>query len=145
MDASVQAVGGLRIDVVAVQDQAAEARLDVGARAAETVVEIEMAEGGVEIVSPEQVDDAAAEPHAFRIAGRSAHRALGFGELIDLLRLFCLLLPGRRRLLKEQLRSGFTNPEYSGYSSEGLGGVRCVPGSQHGAETLVTARRSTSS
>ena len=99
MDPAVKGFLNLGIDV-SLADQAAKGGLNMGAGAAETVVEIEMAEGGVEIVSPEQVDDAAAEPHAFRIAGRSAHRALGFGELIDLLRFFCLLLPGRRRLFR---------------------------------------------
>ena len=57
--------GRLRIDV-ALPHHATERRLDVAARAAEAVIEIEMAESGVEIVPPEQVHDPAAEPDAFR-------------------------------------------------------------------------------
>ena len=43
-------------------------------RAAEAVVEIEMAEGGIEIVAPEQADHPPAEPDAFRIAGGPAEQ-----------------------------------------------------------------------
>ena len=115
MDAPVQAIGGLGIDVVAMQDQAAEARLDVGARTAEAVVEIEMPEGGVEVVAPEQVHDTAAEPHAFGIAGRPGDGTLRLGELIDFLRFFCRFLPGRRRLFR---RFGFIALGESQGSSE---------------------------
>ncbi len=55
---------------------------------AEPVIQVEMAESRVEIVAPEQADHAAAEPNAFRIAGRSVDEALGFGKFVDLLRLF---------------------------------------------------------
>src|ERR1700719_183671 len=47
----VEAVGGLRIDIVGVQQQAAEGCLDMAARAAEAVVKVEMGERGVEIVA----------------------------------------------------------------------------------------------
>ena len=60
-----------RIDAVSLPNHAAERRLDMAARAAEAVVEIEMPERRIEVVAPEQVDDAAAEPDAFRIAGRA--------------------------------------------------------------------------
>src|SRR2546425_3709860 len=50
--------------------EATERRLDVTAGAAETVVEIEVAEGGVEIIAPHEVHHAATEPDAFRIRGR---------------------------------------------------------------------------
>jgi hypothetical protein len=56
----VKAVGGFRVDVASVLDEAAERGLDMSARTAETVVEIEMAEGGIEIVAPKKADDAAA-------------------------------------------------------------------------------------
>ena len=91
----------LRIDV-ALPDQAAESRLDMGARAAEPVVEVEMAEGGVEIVPPKQADHPAAEPDAFRVAGRPGEDAGGLGDLVDLLLAFLggvggrFLLFGRR-------------------------------------------------
>ena len=41
-----------------------------------------MAERGIEVVAPEQTDHPAAEPDAFRIAGRAADLGGGFGELI---------------------------------------------------------------
>ena len=75
--------GRFRIDV-ALADHAAERRLDMRARAAEPVVEVEMAEGGVHVVPPQQPDHPAAEPDAFRVAGRAADQAGGFGELVDL-------------------------------------------------------------
>jgi len=78
------------------QDEASKRRLDMRGRTAEPVVEIEMAEGSVEIVPPEQADDPAAEPDAFRIAGRPLKRVLRFGELVDLLGLFGRLLSSRR-------------------------------------------------
>src|ERR1700691_3916589 len=49
-NAAIQRVGDLRIDVVSMLDQATERRLDVGARATETVVEIKVTGGGVEVV-----------------------------------------------------------------------------------------------
>ena len=63
---------------------APERGLNVLTGTAEPVVEIEMAEGGVEVVAPQQADHPAAEPDAFRIAGRAADLGGGFGEFIDL-------------------------------------------------------------
>ena len=60
-------------------DQAAEGRLDMRARATEAVVEVEVAESGVEIVAPEQGDDAPAQPDAFRLSRRAGYRLCGFG------------------------------------------------------------------
>src|SRR5215470_1496040 len=82
---AVERVGGLGIDV-ALPHQATEGRLDVAGWTAEAVVEVEMAEGGVEIVAPEQADDPPAEPDAFRVGGGAAQKLLGFGEFVDLLR-----------------------------------------------------------
>jgi hypothetical protein len=45
-----------------------------------------MAECGVEVISPQQPDNAAAQPNAFRIAGRAVERMLRFGELVNLRR-----------------------------------------------------------
>src|SRR5208282_216834 len=71
---------------------------------AESIVEVEMAEGGVEIVAPEQTDHAAAEPYAFGMARRPVQRLLRFGKLVDLLRLFAGFLARsgsrRRRLVR---------------------------------------------
>ncbi len=86
MDLPVQAVGGLGIDGTGVQNQAAERRLDMAARTTEAVVEIEVPEGSIEIIAPQQADHPAAEPDAFRIAGRAVQDTLGFGEFVDLLR-----------------------------------------------------------
>ncbi len=72
----------LGIDM-ALPDQAAESGLDMRARAAETVVEVEVAEGGVEVVAPQQADHAAAEPDAFRVAGRPVEQARRLGDLVD--------------------------------------------------------------
>ena len=83
-----QAVGNLVVDLVGESRQAAKGRLDVSARAAESVVEIEVTEGGVEIVDPDELHHAAAEPDAFRVAGGTVDRALGFDELVDLVLAF---------------------------------------------------------
>ena len=71
----------------------------MAARAAEAVVQVEMAEGGIEIVAPQQADHPAAEPDAFGIAGRPPQRLLRFGKFIDLLRLLGRLLAVRRGLI----------------------------------------------
>ncbi len=81
------------------QEEAAERRLDMAARAAEAVVKIEMAEGRIEIVAPQQADHPATEPDAFGIAGRTAQRLLRFGKFVDLLRLLGRLLAVRRGLI----------------------------------------------
>src|ERR1700728_1688452 len=74
------------------QQQTAERSLDMGAGAAKTIVQIEVAKRGIQIVAPEQADHPPAEPDTFRIALRTTQRLLGFGKLIDLLR---LLVGGR--------------------------------------------------
>ncbi|CAN5312887.1 hypothetical protein BH10PSE10_BH10PSE10_10390 [soil metagenome] len=43
-----------------------------------------MAEGGIEVVSPHQADDAAAEPDAFRVSGRTVDRLRRFDEFVCL-------------------------------------------------------------
>src|SRR5580704_2149264 len=57
----------------------------MAAWAAKAVVKVEVAEGGIEVVAPEQADHAAAEPHAFGISGWAAQDPLGFGEFVRLL------------------------------------------------------------
>jgi len=81
------------------QQQAAESCLDMAARAAEAVVKVEMAEGGIEIVAPQEAHHPAAEPNAFGIAGRTTQRLLRFGKFVDLLRLLGGLLAVRRSLI----------------------------------------------
>ena len=85
VDAPIEAIGGLGIDRIGVQNQAPERHLDMPARATEAVIEVEVAKCRVQIVAPKQADDAPAEPHAFRIAGRPAESALRFGKFIDFL------------------------------------------------------------
>jgi hypothetical protein len=84
MNAISKASRHLVIDLRAESGQAAERRLDVSTRAAEPVVEIEMAKGGVEIVEPHQADDAAAEPDAFGISGRAVDGLRSLQELVGL-------------------------------------------------------------
>src|SRR4029079_4757309 len=63
--------------------QAAERRLDMAAGAAEAVVEVEMAKGGIEVIPPHQPDHAPAEPNAFGIAGRAVDGLGGFRKLVS--------------------------------------------------------------
>ena len=53
-------------------------------RAAEPVVKIEMTEGRVHVVAPQQTNHPPPEPDAFRIAGRAADLLCGLGKLFDL-------------------------------------------------------------
>ena len=60
----------------------------MAAGAAEPVVEIEVAEGGVEVVDPHQSHDATAEPDAFGVAGRAVDGLRGLGEFVGLALVF---------------------------------------------------------
>ena len=60
----------------------------MAAGAAETVIEVEVAEGGIEVVAPHQADHAAAEPDAFGIAGRAVDGLRGLGEFVGLALVF---------------------------------------------------------
>ena len=60
MHPPVQAVGRFRIDRIGVQNQAAECHLDMAARAAETVVKVEVAKGGIKVVTPQKAHHAPA-------------------------------------------------------------------------------------
>src|ERR1700691_5155727 len=99
LNPAIQAIGGLRIDAVGMQQKAAECRLDMATRAAEPVVKVEMAERGVEIVAPEQTDHPAPQPHAFGIARETCDLPFCFRKFINLLRLFGRLLAGGRGLV----------------------------------------------
>ncbi len=80
---SVKGLLGLGIDVSR-PDQAAESGLDMGARAPEAVVKIEVAKGSIEVVAPQQGDHATAKPYALRIAGRAGEDTRGLGDFVDL-------------------------------------------------------------
>ena len=89
---SVQGFRHLGVDG-AETHQAAEGRLDVAARAAEPIVEVEVTEGGVEVVAPHQANHAAAEPDAFRVPGRAIEYLLRLDEFVGL----ALVVLGRVR------------------------------------------------
>jgi hypothetical protein len=94
MDAIIQAFWNLVVDLGAKPGQAAEGRLDVTARAAKTVVQVEVAEGGIEVIAPHQANHAPSEPDAFRVTGRTVDGLGGFGEFVG----FALIVPrGIRR------------------------------------------------
>jgi hypothetical protein len=61
-----------------------ERRLNVAARAAKTVVKVEMTERGVEIVAPHQDHHPAAEPDAFRVSGRAIDGLRRLDEFVGL-------------------------------------------------------------
>ena len=81
MNPGVEAARNLVVDLRTEPGQAAERCLDVAAGAAEAVIEVEVAEGGIEVVHPHQADHAAAEPDAFGIAGRAVDDLGGFRKL----------------------------------------------------------------
>jgi hypothetical protein len=91
VNAVIQALWNLVVDLPAKTRQAAEGRLDMAARAAEPVIEIEVPEGGVEVVTPHQTHNAAAEPDAFRVPGRAIEDLLRLDEFIGL----ALIILGR--------------------------------------------------
>jgi hypothetical protein len=68
VNAAIEAFLRFRIDI-SLPDQAAEGHLDMAAGAAEAIVEVEVAEGGVEVIPPEQIDYAPSQPDAFRVGG----------------------------------------------------------------------------
>ena len=84
MDAAVKRVRDLGIDLPAKPGQAAERRLDMPAGTAETVVQIEVTKGGVEIVEPHQAHDPATEPDAFGVSRGAIDDLGGFDELVGL-------------------------------------------------------------
>ena len=84
MDAAVQRVRDLGIDLAAKPGQATERRLDMAAGTAETVVQIEVTKGGIEVVEPHQTYDPATEPDAFGVSRRAIEDLGGFGELVGL-------------------------------------------------------------
>src|SRR3954466_14940305 len=102
MNASTQAFRSFGIDG-AKAHETPERRLNVSSRTAKTVVQIEMAEGGIEIVAPHQYNDAAAEPDAFRIAGRAIDGLRSLDELVGL----ALVIFGRIGRGGRACRSGF--------------------------------------
>ncbi|MBI4275233.1 MAG: hypothetical protein HY659_11090 [Rhizobiales bacterium] len=52
--------------------------------ATEPVVKVKVAEGGVEVIPPEQIDHTPSQPDAFRVAGGPSQAAGGLGKFVDL-------------------------------------------------------------
>lgn len=98
MNPAVERLGHLRIDLAAKTGEAAERRLDVAAGAAETVVEIEVAKRGIEIVEPHQAHYAAAEPNTFGVSGRAVDGLRGFDEFVCLALIVLGRIGGLRRI-----------------------------------------------
>ena len=88
MDMVPEAVRDLIVDLRAKTGQAAEGGLDMPTRAAEAIIEVDMAERGVEIVHPDQLHDAPPEPDAFGIPGRAVDGLGRFGKLVGLALIF---------------------------------------------------------
>lgn len=63
----------LRIDGRTLFHHTTEGRLDMAARAAEPVIQIKVAEGGIEVILKQPVHHPAADPDAFRVAGGAGH------------------------------------------------------------------------
>jgi hypothetical protein len=125
MDAVVQALLHLVVDLGAKSGQAAESGLDMTARAAETVVEIQMAKGGIEVVAPHQAYDAPAEPDAFRVAGWAIDGLGGFSEFVGLALVFlggvsgtCCRFAGLIRGRRPALRQRCANADHQGQSGK---------------------------
>ena len=87
----VQAPRHLVVDLSPKTGQTAEGCLDMAARAAEPIVEIEVAECGVEVVAPHQAHDASAEPDAFRVSARAVD---GLGRLDEFVGFPLIILGG---------------------------------------------------
>ena len=86
MDAGVHVAGHLGIDDAdqSKAGQATERGLDMPAGAPEPIVEVEVPEGGIEVVMRNQNHGAAAEPDAFGVAGRAVDGLGRLGEFVGL-------------------------------------------------------------
>src|SRR6478609_11954271 len=83
MDPAVKGFLNLGIDV-SLAHQAAKGGLNMGAGAAETVVEIEVAESRVQVVAPKEANHPAAKPDTFRITGWAGQNTGGLCYFVDL-------------------------------------------------------------
>lgn len=85
MDAGIERVGRLLVLLVdiALAHDAAETDLNVFTRAAESIIQSEMTERGVEVVLRHQADRAQAEPDAFAPGGGAGHEAGRLDDLVN--------------------------------------------------------------
>src|ERR1043166_1454744 len=100
-DASADALGRLLVDL-ALAYHAAERLLEMVAGTAEPVVKLDLTQGRVEVVAPQQTDHPPPGPYAFRLSGNARQQPRRLGVFVDLF-LFLLGRLGRRssgRLLR---------------------------------------------
>jgi hypothetical protein len=95
VNTAVQRLGNFRIDLGTEPGQAPEGCLDVTAGTAETIINIQMPQSGINVVAPHQAHHAAAKPDAFRVSGRATDSLGRFGEFVGL----ALIVLGRVRRL----------------------------------------------
>jgi hypothetical protein len=84
VDAGAQAFGHLVVDLRAKTRQATKSGLHMSAGAAEPVVKVEVAKGGIKVIDPHQPNHAAAKPDAFGVTSWTVNSLGGFGELVGL-------------------------------------------------------------
>jgi hypothetical protein len=103
MDAGIKGVGRLLVLLVDISltHDAAETDLNMLARAAESIVQFQVTERGIEVVLPHQADRAFAEPDAFSPGGGAGHGAASLPYFVGASRgvLRGLPLAGLGRLL----------------------------------------------
>jgi hypothetical protein len=84
VDAAVERFGHFWVNLAAEAGEAAKGCLDVAARAAKTIIQIEVPEGGVQIVAPHQAHHSPTKPNAFGVACRPIYDLCGFGKFVGL-------------------------------------------------------------
>src|SRR5450631_462686 len=127
---AIQAVLGLGVER-ALPHKTAESGLDMRVWAAEPVVKVEVAEGGIEVVPPHQADHPAAEPDAFRVAGRPDEQARRLSDLVDALLAFLGGVAGRF-LLFGRLQVAALGERRSGGKTQGCQAERSTQYAQLG-------------
>jgi hypothetical protein len=79
----VQRIWSFTVDVP-LPDNAAEGHLNVAGWTAEPLVKVEMTEGGIEILAPQQADHTGSNPKTFGVCGRTAKDLLGLDVCVNL-------------------------------------------------------------
>jgi hypothetical protein len=83
-----KAVPHLVVDLRAETGQAAEGRLDMSARAAKAIIEVDMAKCGIEVINIDQLHHTPPEPDAFGISSGAVDGLRRLDELVDLALVF---------------------------------------------------------
>ena len=78
-----QALLHLIVDIREEPRQATKRCLDVSARTAEPVVQIQMPKGGVEVISVYQLDHPPPKPDALRVPGRTINGLRGLNKFLN--------------------------------------------------------------